>query len=140
MWGDDDPDDRKPMIWSNMKYDDEEYDVLGKDYAPEKVEFDSDLFNAYKKLFNSRKISKALRLGDFKIELVDDARNLFGFSRSYEDDVAYAYFNNSSESQVINLSIREPYSDVLGHQVLQQENRYQLTLPAKSSAILLKKI
>jgi len=135
MWGDDDPDDRKPMIWPDLDYDDEEYSSLGKDYAPDKVEFDQDLFDTYKKLFNSRKKSKALKLGDFHIELADDKTKVFGFSRTYEDDKAFAYFNNSEIEQVISLNIDNAYYDVLQHTI---KDGAKLVLPAKSAAILLK--
>ena len=58
------------------------------------VEFNSELFNTYKKLFSSRKNCKALRLGNFQIELADESRDIFGFSRTYEDENAFAYLRD----------------------------------------------
>ena len=138
MWGDDDPDDRKPMIWPDMTYDEEEYSALGKDYAPDKVEFDHELFNSYQKLYTGRKKSKALRLGDFNIELADDNRSIFGFSRTYEDEKAFAFFNNSEVEQMISVDFDDAYSDILGHLVNYNNGHGQLVLPAKSAAILLR--
>ena len=72
-------------------------------------------------------------------QLVDDAKNLIGFSRSFEDDIAYVYFNNSNEDHTISLNIDELYFDILGHRLQENNEGYQITLPAKSSAILIKK-
>lgn len=55
MWGADDPDNRKPMLWADLKYDNET--PLSRKGISYKVEFDSSLFNYHKKrlfLFASR--------------------------------------------------------------------------------------
>jgi cyclomaltodextrinase / maltogenic alpha-amylase / neopullulanase len=137
MWGDDDPDDRKPMIWQDLTYDDEEYSILGKGYKADNVAFDSELFDTYSKLFSSRKINKALRLGDFKIELIDDNRDIIGFSRTYKDKKAFAYFNKSSQKQLIDLKTDSSFYDVLKNTISKGENGYRLILPPKSAAVLI---
>lgn len=131
MWGADDPDDRKPMLWDDLIYEDEDYTNLAKDYPADKVAFDRDLFNIYKKLFSARKYSKALKLGDFKVELANNEKDLFGYSRTFEDETVYVYFNRSPEQQLI--KIKADYKDLLGKKI---ENN-ELTLAAKSVAVLI---
>lgn len=104
MWGDDDPGDRKPMVWSEFEYEDEVYiavrpDIMEKD----KVAFNKDLFNYYKKMIGLRKNTPALKLGDFKTELIDDKNYVYAFSRTYKDELSKIVINASESHQKIEL-------------------------------------
>ena len=53
MWGADDPHDRKPMIWGDLKYDDEVITAASgfkKGFGRYKVEVNNDLLDFYKKI------------------------------------------------------------------------------------------
>src|SRR5690606_20482804 len=55
MWGADDPHDRKPMIWDNLKYDDEiinKSSGFKKGFGKYKVEVNKDLLDFYKKIIS----------------------------------------------------------------------------------------
>lgn len=138
MWGADDPDDRKPMLWDDLEYDDEEYSSLGKNYPSDKVAFNKDLFNTYKSLFSARKNSTALRKGTFKTELVDDENKLMGFSREYGEEKVYAFFNRGDKTQNIRLTIKSDYKDILEHKIEKNDSLNTLILPGKSAAVLFK--
>jgi glycosidase len=135
IWGADDPDDRKPMIWEDLNYEDENYSSLGKDYPADKVFFDKDLFKKYQTLFNTRKNYKALQHGDFKIEIMDDTRELFGFSRTYQNETIYIYFNRSHAPHSI--PVKSEYNDLLGNQIEKDETGFKLILAAQTASILI---
>ncbi len=69
MWGGDDPDCRKPMVWENFKYETEVSDPLGRDRKPDSVFFNTDLFNWYKKLISIRADNKVFIRGKLKFLL-----------------------------------------------------------------------
>ena len=64
MWGADDPDCRKPMVWKDIKYEDETHTPFGKLRKPDKVEQDTALLSFYKKLINIRKENPVLMFGN----------------------------------------------------------------------------
>lgn len=105
MWGDDDPGDRKPMVWSNLKYEDENYTTVNPNISSvDKVEFNQELFSYYKKIIALRKRVPALKVGDFKTELIDDKNKVYAFTRTYQEESVKVVFNTSESSQEILLS------------------------------------
>ena len=62
MWGADDPDDRKPMLWPDKQYDNEATHPLGVYRNPDPVQFDQELHDWYKQLMGLRTKHKSLRL------------------------------------------------------------------------------
>ncbi|MHB8579021.1 MAG: glycoside hydrolase family 13 protein [Ignavibacteriaceae bacterium] len=96
MWGADDPDDRKPMIWDNLKYDNE---VIApesgykKGLGSYKVEQNKNLLLFYKKLIAIRNSSEALREGNLAFIYSNDKRNTFAFRRNYKNETIISVFN-----------------------------------------------
>ena len=66
MWGGDDPDDRKPMLWKEFDYAAETHHPYGKKRPADSVKFDENLFDWYKRLIALRKKKTALSLGTIK--------------------------------------------------------------------------
>ena len=66
MWGGDDPCDRMPMVWPDMKYDPQQADPLGRPRQADSVEFDTGLFNYYRAAIELRKQCPALRRGSIQ--------------------------------------------------------------------------
>tara|TARA_R110002167_G_scaffold365879_1_gene591903 strand:- start:79919 stop:81793 length:1875 start_codon:yes stop_codon:yes gene_type:complete len=148
MWGGNDPDSRKPMLWPDISYEDEQFLADGSKRdknSRDKVAINSDLKTYYQQLITIRKNYPALQLGDFKTLLVNDAKNLYGFQRSYSVDsnkqILWVLFNNATTEQKItitaadakhfvNLMTMEKYN-VSAEQLI-------ITMPAKSSMVLLK--
>ncbi|MFQ6611205.1 MAG: glycoside hydrolase family 13 protein, partial [Fidelibacterota bacterium] len=96
MWGADDPDERKPMVWDDLEYEDEQNHPFGKVRPKDSVEVNEELLHFYKNLIHIRKSHKALSRGDYTVLLADDENDLFAFSRTYEHDSIIAVFNGSS--------------------------------------------
>ena len=101
MWGGDDPDCRKPMVWPDKKYDTEIADPLGRKREPDSVSFNADLYNWYKNLIRIRLQHKTLSRGDLKFILLDDAEHVLGYSRTLGDETIVIILNNSSEKKSI---------------------------------------
>ncbi len=101
MWGADDPDCRKPMIWEEFDYDDEKYHPFDLDRPVNEVKVDHDLLNHYRKMAGLREKYECLRNGDYETLLTDDQNMLYAFKRSTPDQQIVALFNLSSEVQDI---------------------------------------
>ena len=97
MWGANDPDCRKPMVWEDMVYDDEVTLPDGsKKATPDKVEVNKELLAHYEKLIGLRNTLAALRTGSFETVLIDNARQLYGFRRKLGDEEVVVVLNNSA--------------------------------------------
>jgi cyclomaltodextrinase / maltogenic alpha-amylase / neopullulanase len=141
MWGADDPDDRKPMVWPDLVYDRERtHPITGKVRTDDKVVFDSSLFEYYKTLVRVRKENVALRRGDFTSLLVDDANGLFAFKRSSGDNEAIVILNNSIARQRVDLKVPGLwiYRDELTRRSIEGKDNLSFELRAQSGTILVR--
>ncbi len=115
MWGCDDPDDRKPMVWPEFKYEDETHHPLGFKRPTDRVAFDSSLFNYYQKLIAIRKGNVVLSEG--KIKFTENKNNPFilTFIRSgFGAEIAVIANNNSMKKQyILPKNIEGSFSDLL---------------------------
>lgn len=108
MWGADDPHDRKPMVWENLKYDDEvitELSGFKNGFGTYKVEQNSDLLNFYKQIISLRKTNKVFQYGGINFIYQNDWTDVFAFTRNYKDENALIIFNLSSEIQKFDLTL-----------------------------------
>jgi glycosidase len=96
MWGGDDPDDRKPMLWGDMAFDDETAHPFGLSRTPDRNAVDSLLLAYYRKLISIRKGSEALLAGTFETLLTDDSNDVYAYSRSGGGKRIVVVINNSS--------------------------------------------
>ncbi|NWF49650.1 MAG: glycoside hydrolase family 13 protein [Ignavibacteriaceae bacterium] len=130
MWGGDDPDCRKPMLWKDMNYDDEVFmpDQSKREY-PDKNEFNQELFSHYEKLIQIRNSNEALQIGDFKTLLANDQTGVYVFSRSnlkkveqYEiKDEVIVVINSGFSPALFDLEVehKEYYKDVLNETIIE---------------------
>ena len=105
MWGADDPDERKPMVWADLRYDDETTHPFGRPRRRDRVAPDTALFRVYRDLIALRK--QHLRLfvdGTLNWLLTDDARGLLAYERVLGDQRAIVAFNVSDAPQEISLA------------------------------------
>jgi glycosidase len=110
MWGADDPDDRKPMVWPETEYDVEDDHPLGHDRPADSVQFHHDLFATYQRLIDLRRSHVALRRGSFSILTADDDRLLLAYARSHANGpTMIVALNRSVEAH----SARVPLPDSL---------------------------
>ena len=96
MWGGDDPDCRKPMVWKGIKYDTETAHPFGLPRPADKVEFDESLFNWYKKIASIRKDNEALSLGDINFYVIDETKKMLAYKRTYNGETIFIIVNNNS--------------------------------------------
>ena len=143
MWGGNDPCCRKPMVWEEFKYDNEDVmpdQSVCKISSP--VKFDKNLHDHYKKMINFRNEHVALQLGTSKSFLIDDSRNLYGFIREYGKDKVVVILNNSAENVKYDLDAKyldnkKDIYEIWGNKTLNlNKNVYKLDLPPYSAAIL----
>ncbi|MBU2883596.1 glycoside hydrolase family 13 protein [Psychrosphaera sp. B3R10] len=104
MWGGNDPDSRKPMIWSDINYQDEITNPDGSHRAPDKVSANLELREHYKKMITLRNSHPALSVGDYQTLVTDDKNGILAFQRQFEDETIWVIINNSGEAQTVNIS------------------------------------
>ena len=115
MWGADDPDCRKPVIWSDLKYNDEKANYNpGKTRPVDKVFPDLGLLEFYKSLIKMRKENPVLSTGDLKFLVADDAKMILCYSRSNSTSEILSLFNRSGKEQTINVPVTSSnnYSEI----------------------------
>ncbi len=92
MWGADDPDCRKPMVWSDIVYEDELTHPYGKPFGPYKIQVHENLFTYYQSVIQLRNSEPSLRRGSYETVLADDEGH-FAFQRVMGVDTLLAVFN-----------------------------------------------
>ncbi|MGB5674106.1 MAG: glycoside hydrolase family 13 protein [Gemmatimonadota bacterium] len=104
MWGGDDPDPRKPMIWSDLEYEPEVLHPMGATRRASLVTPDPWLRGVYQRLIDLRQ--GRLRLfvdGDLEWVLTSDANRLLACRRSLGDEQVIVAFNASEDPQEIEI-------------------------------------
>ncbi len=141
MWGADDPDDRKPMVWPELTYADEASDPLGRPRRPNPVRFDSTLFRFYRQAIALRKQSAALRRGTFEVLMADGG--LFVFRRALAGEQVLVALNREENAREVALSLPEAERFQVrlatvseGYAVTATADTLRLTLPPLSGLVL----
>lgn len=141
MWGANDPDCRKPMVWDDMAYEDEVTLPDGsKKEIPDKVAVNMDLFAHYRKLITLRNELPALRTGSFETVLIDDPKQLYGFKREQNGQEVIVLLNNSETAQEATVGRGGKWTDRLsGNEMEAGEGApLKVLLPAKGAVILVR--
>jgi cyclomaltodextrinase len=140
MWGGDDPDCRKPMVWQELSYEPEVADPLGHSRSVDSVKFDPQIFNWYKRLISLRKGNRALSLGGINFFLIDDNKKVVGYSRNLNNDVLYVFINNKNRSEEVSIGLKnadEQLINLINNKAIsKKENAYKFSLPPYGIAIL----
>ncbi len=82
LWGSDDPNNRKPMLWEDLQ----PYDEYGMEVMPEQLAF-------YQQVISIRNDHPSLRRGTIETVLTDDAQDVWVFLRDYEGDTVLVALN-----------------------------------------------
>ncbi|RPI89055.1 MAG: DUF3459 domain-containing protein, partial [Planctomycetaceae bacterium] len=106
MWGADDPDCRKPMLWSDRNYADEVSHPLGQNRPSDPVEVDHGLFEFYQKLIRLRRSHRALSRGTFRALLADDAARTLAYERQFSDQLIWVAFNLGEQPVELKLPLQ----------------------------------
>jgi len=103
MWGGDDPDCRKPMVWKELKYETETTHPYGKSRPSDEVKFDEKLFNWYRNMASIRNENKSLSLGDIKFYNLNEAKSILAYKRTLGKESILIVVNNNPNSNEIDL-------------------------------------
>jgi len=136
MWGADDPDERKPMVWPDLIYEPEKSHPLGKPRPEDAVVFDHDLFNYHKTFTAIRRENSAVRRGDFQYLEVSQSPEVFAFVRQSSSEQLLCVFNRAAAAQEIVLPENfSRYQTIYGETNLTDDKR---RLAGKSVAVFLR--
>lgn len=109
MWGANDPDCRKPMVWPDLQYAAERVHADGTLRSVEDaVEFDRGLFDFYCRTIRLRRRLPVLSLGDFTALHIDDDQGIYAFERRLGRDWVIVVLNNSEQSRKVELELQGP--------------------------------
>lgn len=134
MWGADDPNCRKPLMWKELKFDPETRNNIqaGKKIFDE-VSFNQSHFDFYKKLIQLRKSNPVLANGDIQF-LVTDGKKL-SYRRFDSNEEIIVLFNLESTSQNFALPPYGSWIDLLTNKKITGTT---ITLKTLSAAVLKK--
>ncbi|MEO1052294.1 MAG: alpha-amylase family glycosyl hydrolase [Bacteroidota bacterium] len=140
MWGANDPDDRMPMVWRDMDYENQSSHPFGDSRPDDEVAFDQELFNYYKNAIRLRHTFASTRRGE--IQLVRSTNPLI-FKRVMGSEETYFVVNNAPFSASVSFSdptnALEPVFYTQGHpddlQHSFSSGRQNMTLPAYGGAV-----
>lgn len=104
MWGADDPDDRKPMVWEDLNYEPETHHPFGKQRAADDNNFDQELYGYYQQLIQLRNSEPALKKGTAEILYHNPEQKLVIFCRTYKGEKIWVVLNRSDMVQQLNLT------------------------------------
>lgn len=113
MWGADDPDDRKPMLWEDLVYDAETHDPRGYHRTADENRFDSALFDYYQALIRLRNQTIALRTGTIHFLGFNEEGKTLTFSRASGRQRLYITLNKSTQPQTIRFPVSGRVSALL---------------------------
>lgn len=102
MWGGDDPDCRKPMVWKELQYEDETTHPFGKERPRDEVKFNKELYEWYKNLIKIRKDNLVLSVGNIEFFVVDNENNVLGYKRTLDNESIWVIVNNNSSNYSLN--------------------------------------
>ena len=108
MWGGDDPDPRKPMLWSDLEYENEVTHPMGLERRPDVVAPDLNLFRTYQELIALREDHLRLFVdGDLHWLQVDNANRVLVYERGLGTQRAIVAFNASEDPQEVEVEAED---------------------------------
>ncbi len=142
MWGADDPDDRKPMVWADLEYTPERADPLGRPRTPDAVRFEPDVFAFHKALMALRNGHSALRTGVYEQLFAVAGGSTFAFLREDAQETLVVAVNRGSSPATVEIELAVKSARVVyetgaaGDVQVGLEGGFALTLPPLSGAVL----
>jgi glycosidase len=143
MWGADDPDCRKPLLWAELTYKPERADPFNRERSPEIVEADQELLDFYKRLTNLRQTYIELFAeGSLEYLLTDDERKLLAYQIQHTSGRALVLFSVSGSAHEIILPVANPATFVPVLETVKGSYRASAdtlyaTVPSRQAAVLI---
>jgi cyclomaltodextrinase / maltogenic alpha-amylase / neopullulanase len=142
MWGADDPDDRKPMVWADQRYDDEVVHPFGRPRHRDRIVPDTALFSVYRNLIALRRQNHRL-LVDGKLNwlVTDDGRELLVYDRVFAGQRAIVAFNVSDRAQEVSVQAEGTYrlAYPAGAAFSAVGGELKIQLPARAAKVWIRK-
>jgi glycosidase len=138
MWGADDPSCRKPLIWSDYTFQNEEAHPLGKDRPVDKVEFNHSLFEYYQKVIKIRKENPVLIHGQIEFLQMND-EEVLAYHRYDAENEIIVVLNANFNTITLQFPLRKNkiYRDILYNtKVRNISNQPAIEIPARTAVIL----
>ncbi|MBC7886180.1 MAG: hypothetical protein H7X99_11940, partial [Saprospiraceae bacterium] len=136
MTGADDPDNRKPLTWPDIVFDEETQSDFSTYNYREKISFDADMFDFYKSLIKLRKSSDVFVYGKYQFENVG-GNNVLAYSRQNGDEKYLVIFNNNPFVNEITLpDFAKNHELIFGYQIEKLQNSGKAFLPPYSGVVL----
>jgi cyclomaltodextrinase / maltogenic alpha-amylase / neopullulanase len=111
MWGANDPDCRKPMVWPDLVYDAEAIGPDGRrEENPAPVAFDETLHGYYRAAIAMRRDNPVLSHGDIRWVVADDSDNTLAFLRTKESDQMLVVFCRHDEPRTVRIPAPEGWT------------------------------
>ena len=140
MWGADDPDDRKPMVWADLDYAVEDDHPFGQNRLGDSVRVDTSLQAFYTRAIALRNGHPVLQDGAYASLLADDERNAFAFARTPTSAANGApvvtVLNRSDEAHSLRLPLPESLRGAY-RVALPTRNATSLRVQSDSTALIL---
>ncbi len=111
MWGANDPDCRKPMVWDDLTYDPEFMGPDGRRVEPQEVKFDRDLHAFYRAAIALRRNTPVFQAGDFRWLAADDGADTLAFLRAGGRAQAIVVFNRADERRTVRMEAPAGWPD-----------------------------
>ena len=93
MFGADDPNNRQPMWWPELDYDDPD------------IEINEDLKDYYARLIAIRNRWACFRSGTYRTLMANDREDLFVYARQGQEEAAIVAFNRSDAARVVTVDV-----------------------------------
>jgi len=103
MLGADDPDNRKPLWWSDIAFDSETQSSFSKYNYRLQPSFDQGMFDYYKQLILLRKSNAAFTYGSYEMVDISNDPNVLAYYRRYGKSVFLVIFNNNPKTSTIQI-------------------------------------
>ncbi len=103
MWGADDPDMRKPIIWPELEFTPESTHPMGLPRARNEVVADMSLHAFYKTLISIRRMNPALTRGSVRYLTTGSDEQALAFLRETEGNTVLVVFNNALSEHALNV-------------------------------------
>lgn len=143
MWGGDDPECRKPMLWPEYAFEAECAEFVNGDKERYSVAFDSSLYQYYRALIELREKNIALRSGSHRVVLLDNRRQILGYARQSGANRVFVLINYSDEPQECRLLFTDVLEGTKIDAPLQRMTFYAdrdgltVTVPARTGTVLI---
>lgn len=104
MWGGNDPDCRKPMVWEGVAMDDERVVCSGRRLTPKKndpIGIDHDMLDYYKKVIALRRGHRVLCDGLLETDFADPECRIYAYSRvKGRERIVFAYNREDTPAEI----------------------------------------